>query len=50
MKASKFNCYITCTKGKRPRTWETIEAKEKPGYAICPVCNEYHKVEYKKEK
>lgn len=41
------DCTITCTTFKRSKTYEAVESKEKPGYAICPVCGEYHKINRK---
>lgn len=38
------DCTVTCIKIKRPKTYEAAESKEKPGFAICPVCGEYHKL------
>ena len=39
---------VTCTKLPHKKRYEVEESKEKPGWAICPACGNYHRV--KKEQ
>ena len=41
-------CLVTCDNSpyKHKKTYESVESKKKPGYAICPACGEYHEVRY----
>ena len=43
MKATVKDHVITCNKGRK-KVWEVAEAKDKPGYAICPSCGCYHRI------
>lgn len=42
------NLFVTCNKFPHKKTYMVEEAKEKPGYAICPACGNYHRVKTEK--
>ena len=35
---------VLCTKFIHKKRYEAHESKEKPNYAICPACGNYHRL------
>lgn len=46
MKKETKEFLVTCNKSahQHKKSYLVEEAKEKPGYAICPACGNYHRV------
>jgi hypothetical protein len=42
--ATQMEQLVTCDKFAHKKSYLVEEAKEKPGYAICPACGDYHRV------